>query len=91
MVYLVCYDISSDRLRDRMAKRLLDFGSRVQESVFECVLNDPLYARMMAQLTEIPLGESDRVRVYRLCANCIQQVQIYGACGATEESDFHVV
>ena len=91
MLYLVCYDISNDAVRDRMSKTLLDFGSRIQDSVFECPLNDELLERMMTRLERVPLAEEDRVRVYRICGLCVEQVQIYGPGDVTEEPDFYLV
>ena len=40
MFYVVSYDMPDDRKRTKMAKNLLDFGTRVQYSVFECILDD---------------------------------------------------
>lgn len=37
--YVAAYDIADDRRRDRVARVLLDFGRRVQQSVFEVWLN----------------------------------------------------
>lgn len=91
MLYLVCYDISNDAMRDRMSKTLLDFGTRIQESVFECPLNDALLERMMGRLERVPLGDDDRVRVYRLCSQCIERVQIYGPGDVTREPEFYLV
>lgn len=45
MRFLVCYDIADDRRRDRMAKALLDYGARIQESVFLAELDDELAER----------------------------------------------
>ncbi len=39
-VYLVCFDISDDRARHKVGKLLLHYGSRVQESVFEIMVDD---------------------------------------------------
>ncbi|KUI97422.1 CRISPR-associated endonuclease Cas2 [Vibrio sp. MEBiC08052] len=33
--YLVCFDIEDDKIRRRMGNKLLEFGERVQYSVFE--------------------------------------------------------
>lgn len=38
MRYVVVYDVSDDRLRQRVANTCEAFGFRVQESVFECEL-----------------------------------------------------
>lgn len=91
MLHVVCYDISNDNTRERMSRTLLDFGVRIQESVFECVLNACLYARMMERLERVPLGPVDRVRVYRICERCTEQVQIYGEGEVTREPDFFLV
>ena len=91
MLYLVCYDISNDLVRDRMSKTLLDFGSRIQESVFECPLNDDLLDRMMARLEKLALGDDDRVRVYRLGGPCVERVRIYGPGDVTIEPEFYLV
>jgi CRISPR-associated protein Cas2 len=41
MLYLACYDIERDSLRNRMATRLLDLGlERIQYSVFVGTLTD---------------------------------------------------
>ena len=74
-----------------MAKTLLDFGARIQESVFECPLNDGLLERMMARLEKVPLAEEDRVRVYRICGLCVERVQIYGPGDVTREPEFYLV
>lgn len=91
MLHVVSYDISSDAVRDRMSRTLLDFGSRIQESVFECVLNTQLHAEMMTRLQRLPLGPADRVRVYRVCERCVEQVAIYGDGEITRDADFYVV
>lgn len=91
MLYVVCYDISSDPVRDRMSRTLLDFGARIQESVFECVLNAELRVEMMGRLQGLPLGPDDRVRVYRVCERCVEQVEIYGQGDITSDPDFYIV
>ena len=45
MQYVVCYDIADDARRSRISQILLDFGTRVQESVFVAHLDDVLAAR----------------------------------------------
>ena len=38
-MYLVCYDISSNKYRKKVADILLNYGKRIQYSVFECRLD----------------------------------------------------
>jgi len=77
MFYLVSYDIPDDKKRIKMAKTLLDFGNRVQYSVFECILDDILFERMITRVSKI-VSEDDSVRVYALCAKCQEAVRVFG-------------
>jgi CRISPR-associated protein Cas2 len=91
MLFVVCYDISDDRTRDRLSERLLDFGVRIQESVFECVLDEEAQERMMARLDAVKLANTDRVRIYRICRNCVETVKIYGPGEVTRDPEFYLV
>jgi CRISPR-associated protein Cas2 len=69
-VYLVCYDISDDGLRDQVSRVLEEHGNRVQRSVFEVALRgEPDRARLERRLREV-LGETPELRFYRLCERC---------------------
>ena len=57
--YVICYDLTDDRRRDRLAKTLLDYGKRIQHSVFVAHLDDELLERMMARVR----GEIGRAHV----------------------------
>jgi len=91
MLHVVCYDISNDNSRTLISERLLNFGSRIQDSVFECLLDDALYARMLEQIEKIKLEKADRVRIYRICARCVEVVKIYGPGEVTKDPDFYLV
>jgi len=91
MLYLVCYDISDDKIRYQVSERLLDFGARIQESVFECLLDAEHYERMVAALDRIRLDELDKVRIYKVCANCVEAVKIYGPGEVSRDPDFYLV
>ena len=43
---LVVYDISNDRRRTKLHNLLLDYGSPVQYSVFECLLDEKRLKKM---------------------------------------------
>lgn len=91
MLHIVCYDISEDKTRRLVSERLLDFGVRIQESVFEALLDDELYARMMMAIDKAPLAKSDKVRVYKVCARCVEAVKIYGPGEVSHDPDFYVI
>lgn len=91
MLYLVCHDISDDKLRGRLSDRLLDYGVRIQESVFECLLDEEMLERMITDLGRMPLAASEKVRIYSVCRRCVQQVRIYGPGCVTEQPDYYLV
>ena len=91
MLHLVCYDISDDNTRSLMADRLLDFGTRIQESVFECLLDDELYGRLLTEVEKVKLAKDDRMRIYRVCAKCVEAIKIYGPGEVTKDPEFYLV
>jgi CRISPR-associated protein Cas2 len=84
MVVLVTYDVVTTtaegrrRLR-RVASTCLDFGQRVQNSVFECNVNMEQWTRLKIRLlTEIDANE-DSLRFYYLGKNWRRRVEHHGA------------
>lgn len=78
MLILVSYDVPDDRRRTRLATALLDFGQRVQWSVFEAELTSEQVARLEARvLREIEPAE-DNVRIYVVCGECRRRVRLLG-------------
>jgi len=90
MFYVVSYDISDDKRRNRVGNVLLDFGKRVQYSVFECILDDQLLKKMSQKLCQI-ISEDDSVRIYTLCAKCEKIVKIIGSGQVTKEEDVYIL
>lgn len=70
MRYVVCYDVADDRRRRRVAECLDGYGDRVQESVFEAVLDRPLFEKLIAELGGLLDDAEDRAAVYALCQAC---------------------
>ena len=91
MLYIVCYDIIDDGVRQRLSNRMLGFGTRIQDSVFECLLDEELYGRLLQEIEGLPLDKKDRIRAYKVCARCVEAVQIYGPGEVTTEPEFYVV
>lgn len=61
--YMVSYDISDDKRRTRIARALLDYGDRVQYSVFCCQLSDRERVLMKERLKEWLLQTDDQVLI----------------------------
>ena len=71
--YIVVYDISNDRRRTRLHNRLQDYGSPVQYSVFECILDAKQLVRMKKMIKRTIKESEDQVRIYHLCEACLQK------------------
>ena len=71
MMVIVAYDVSTEdevgrrRLR-RVAKRCEDFGQRVQNSVFECLVDAAQWTKLRASLIAEINGMEDSMRFYFL-------------------------
>lgn len=80
-VYLVSYDISDDKRRDRLARLLEAHGQRVQWSVFEVIAADDEIAALLKSACEAEEcfdENEDSLRCYPLCARCRQAVDVRG-------------
>jgi len=58
---LVCYDISSDKRRDKVAKACESYGARIQFSVFECPLDELRFQKLRGQLEGLINRDEDQV------------------------------
>lgn len=84
MMVLVTYDVSfssedgKKRLR-QLAKTCLDYGVRVQYSVFECEINSTQWLAFKDELLSIYDPEVDSLRFYKLGRNWQNKVEHHGA------------
>ena len=83
MMVLVSYDVSTvdkqgqARLR-KVAKTCQDYGTRVQNSVFECVVDPATWVALKARLEDIYDPEQDSLRFYFLGANWDKRIEHLG-------------
>ena len=89
---LVCYDISSDKLRTKLCKYLKKFGKHVQYSIFE-IDNSQRYLRIILNELENKFKNkftwSDTVVIYNL-NEADQSKTIRFGWSVTEEKDLVV-
>jgi len=84
MMVLITYDVETvnragqKRLR-RVAKTCEDYGLRVQNSVFECVLDPGKFAQLKFDLLEILNPKKDSLRFYFMGSNWAGKVEHIGA------------
>lgn len=84
MMVLVTYDVATTtkegrKRLSRVAKACLDFGQRVQNSVFECKVDPTQWARLKLRLLDIHDPGEDSLRFYFLGKNWQRRVEHYGA------------
>jgi CRISPR-associated protein Cas2 len=87
MFLAVTYDCTDNKRRNRISKILLDDGYRVQYSVFEVDLKESRFLRLLEVIDE----QEDSVRIYRICGRCLEQTQIDGIRGLTNQERLFIV
>jgi CRISPR-associated protein Cas2 len=84
MLVLITYDVNTEtkegraRLR-KVAKACVNKGQRVQNSVFECLLDNSQYLDLRRELESIIVPDVDSLRFYFLGNNWKQRVEHVGA------------
>ena len=84
MLVLITYDVSTEDARGKarlrkVAKQCVNYGQRVQNSVFECILDPGQCKLLKAQLLEIVDIEKDSLRFYYLGNQYKDKIEHYGA------------
>ncbi len=84
MMVLITYDVSTEtdagkkRLR-KVAKQCQNYGQRVQNSVFECILDPARMKQLQSALEKIVDPEVDSLRYYYLGDEWRSRVEHVGA------------
>ncbi|MBR4647035.1 MAG: CRISPR-associated endonuclease Cas2 [Bacteroidales bacterium] len=83
MMVLITYDVETvtpsgaKRLR-RVAKECQNYGQRVQNSVFECVVTEAQFAQLKSSLASKIDKEKDTIRFYFLGNNWNNRIEHIG-------------
>lgn len=92
MFILITYDVNitspagQKRLR-QVAKACLDYGKRVQNSVFECVLTEAQFVLLKNRLSEIINLSDDSIIFYKLGNNWKRHVERIGKENSVDVTD----
>lgn len=84
MLILITYDVSTAdaegrRRLSKVAKKCVDHGQRVQNSVFECILDAAQYRKLRYELEELIDKDADSLRFYNLGDKYKNKVDHVGA------------
>jgi CRISPR-associated protein Cas2 len=89
-LYVVAYDISSDRRRRKVHESLCGFGQWTQYSLFECHLSEKELLLLRGKLDKLLEPDEDSLRFYPLCAACVGKVETIGSRAPEERHVFIV-
>lgn len=84
MMVLITYDVNTEssegkkRLR-KIAKECVNKGQRVQNSVFECVVDPAQFAQLKHKLESIANPDTDSLRYYFIGKHWKNKVEHFGA------------
>jgi CRISPR-associated protein Cas2 len=85
MLRIIVYDIACPRRLRRIAQTCLDFGVRVQKSVFECWLDDENFDRLWQSLAALIVQDEDSLVAYTLDAPCARERRAAGCAVVSTE------
>ena len=89
MLVLITYDVNTEdaagrkRLR-KVARECVNYGQRVQNSVFECLLDAAQYALLKHKLEALIDKDRDSLRFYNLGNRYQNRIEHIGATGSYE-------
>ncbi|MCD7903230.1 MAG: CRISPR-associated endonuclease Cas2 [Oscillospiraceae bacterium] len=92
MLVVIAYDVNTEdaagqrRLR-KLAKQCVNYGQRVQNSVFECSLDAAQYRLLKVKLCAIMDVERDSLRFYNLGNNYHDRVEHFGIKGGYDAAE----
>jgi CRISPR-associated protein Cas2 len=96
MLVLITYDVDTTtkagekRLR-KVAKECVNYGQRVQNSVFECLLTEAQLVNLKAILSSIINDTTDSIRIYHLGSNWQRKIETLGKITSFDPTDTLIV
>ena len=78
-MYVICYDITKTKVRNKIFKELKNYGKHTQYSVFECNISKKQLQVLMNKLQKLMEKEEEgNIRIYTLCEKCYAQSILIG-------------
>lgn len=96
MLVLITYDVNTENAAGRkrlrqIARQCVNYGQRVQNSVFECLLDAAQCRLLQAKLCQIIDPKQDSLRFYYLGDRYKSRVEHFGANPAYDPEDFLIL
>jgi CRISPR-associated protein Cas2 len=88
---VIAYDISNNRRRTKLHNTLLNFGTPVQYSVFECILEPKEREQMKQAIARVIKPKKDSVRTYYLCKACVAKTEVTSGADVLGEPESIIV
>ncbi|MFQ3583100.1 MAG: CRISPR-associated endonuclease Cas2 [Chloracidobacterium sp.] len=77
-LFVVAYDVVSDRRRNLLRKTLMRYGNPVQYSVFECWLTPERLAALQTEVRHLLLPAVDSIMYVEFCKGCARATRNLG-------------
>ncbi len=76
-LYLIAYDISNNKKRNKVAELLEQYGERINLSVFECMLTHKQVDELSEKLKQM-IAKTDSIKIYFICKSCYAKSRSIG-------------
>lgn len=96
MLILITYDVdtttkSGEKRLRKVAKECVNYGQRVQNSVFECLLTEAQLVSLKAILSSIIDETADSIRFYYLGNNWQRKIETLGEITSYDPTDSLII
>lgn len=78
MRWVISYDVADDGHRRRVFKTLQGYGDAIEESVFECELEENEVPELLEKLEKLMDPEEDCCHLFPVCKDCNGKVRVVG-------------
>ncbi len=88
---VVCFDVRDPKRLRSVAKEILNFGKRVQYSVFECHLDAKQLQQLKERLHELIDTDEDALSFFPLCPKDEKNILVDGDIYKSQDVDFYMI
>ena len=91
MIYFFSYDIANPKRLVKIAKKLENFGLRIQYSFFECEMEKTMCEELRDELLEVLDLRYDSLRIYPICEDCLKKTSSIGNGNIFDSQSFQIL